>query len=184
MHRLSYELRARILNMWRAKFTVKEIVERLAGVNTSRTTIYILLSKFPKTSSIADIKTMTALKATKRRALQICGWDNGPEHWSFIKTALHRVQDRLPFNRGIVINDQESSSWPWVDFEENKVLPADKREKNGVVSWQSDSKWSWIKWCDMKRWCSVQLESHRKITYHSLCEEPGMNLWLFKGDER
>ena len=44
--------------MWRAKFTVKEIVDRLAeeGVKASRTTVYKLLSKFQKTNSIADIK--------------------------------------------------------------------------------------------------------------------------------
>ena len=56
MPRLSYEVRARIMNMWRAKFTAEEIVDRLAeGVKASRTSIYNLVSKFHRTNSIADI---------------------------------------------------------------------------------------------------------------------------------
>ena len=59
MGRLSIEVRARVVNMWRAKFDVKAIVDRLAegGVKVSRTTtIYNLVSKFKKTNSVGDIK--------------------------------------------------------------------------------------------------------------------------------
>ena len=43
---MNVDVRARIINMWRAKFKVKEIVERLTeeGVEVSRTAIYNLLS--------------------------------------------------------------------------------------------------------------------------------------------
>ena len=57
MGRLSIKVRARVVNMRRAKFDVKAIVDRLAeeGVKVSRTTIYNLVSKF-KTNSLGDIK--------------------------------------------------------------------------------------------------------------------------------
>ena len=44
--------------MWRAKFKVKDIVDRLAeeGVEVSRSAIYNLLTKFKKTKSIGDLK--------------------------------------------------------------------------------------------------------------------------------
>jgi hypothetical protein len=49
MGRLSIVIRATIVNMWRAKFKVKEIVERLAeGVKVLHTAVYNL-SKFKKT---------------------------------------------------------------------------------------------------------------------------------------
>ena len=55
---LSYELRARVMNMWRAKFTVKQIIERLAeeGVKVTRITTYNLINKFRKSNSIVDIR--------------------------------------------------------------------------------------------------------------------------------
>ena len=58
MGRLSIEVRARVVNMWRAKFDVKAIIDRLAeeGVKVSRTTIYNLVSKFKKTNLVGDIK--------------------------------------------------------------------------------------------------------------------------------
>ena len=85
MPRLSYELRARIMNMWRAKFTVKEIVEILAeeGVKTSRTTIYNLLSKFWKTSPIADIK-----RRPRSRRLD-------EEHYRFVDETMAQITDLL-----------------------------------------------------------------------------------------
>lgn len=51
MSRLNVDVRARIVNMWRAKFKVKDIVDSLAeeGVKVSCTAIYNLLTKFKKT---------------------------------------------------------------------------------------------------------------------------------------
>ena len=52
---MSIDVHSRIVNMWRAKFKVKDIVDRLAeeDVKISRTAIYNLLAKFRK---IGDIK--------------------------------------------------------------------------------------------------------------------------------
>ena len=57
MGRLSVDVRARIVNMWRANFKVKEIMGRLAeeGVEVSRTAIYNLLTKFKRTESIGNL---------------------------------------------------------------------------------------------------------------------------------
>ena len=56
MGRLNVDAHARIVNMWRVKFKVKEIVERLAeGVEVGYTAIYNLLSKFKKTELIGDL---------------------------------------------------------------------------------------------------------------------------------
>ena len=54
MGRLSIEVCARVVNFWRANFTV---VERLAEeVEISRTAIYNLVSKFSTTNSVGDMK--------------------------------------------------------------------------------------------------------------------------------
>lgn len=46
---LSLKDRVRIVNLWRAKFAVKDLVERLAeGVEVSRAAIYNLVIKFNK----------------------------------------------------------------------------------------------------------------------------------------
>lgn len=83
MGRLSYEPRARVMNMWRAKFTVKDIVDRLAeeGVKTSRTAIYNLVSKFQKTNSIADIKR-------RPRSRRLSG-----EHYRFVDELMAENTD-------------------------------------------------------------------------------------------
>ena len=64
MSRLNVDVRARIVNMWRAKFKVKDIIDRLAeeGVKVSRTAIYNLLTKFKKTESIGDMKRRPHLR--------------------------------------------------------------------------------------------------------------------------
>ena len=64
--------------MWRAKFTAKK---RLAGVKTSRTTTYNLLSKFRKTSSIADIKRQPCSR-----------WLN-EEHYRFVDEIMAQNTD-------------------------------------------------------------------------------------------
>ena len=46
---LSLEVHAGVINLWTAKFALKEIVESQAeGVNVLRITIYNLISKFTK----------------------------------------------------------------------------------------------------------------------------------------
>ena len=129
MPRLSYELRARIMNMWRADFPVKEIVERLAeeGVKASRTAIYNLLSKFQKTNSIADIK-----RRPRSRRLD-------EEHYRFVdetmaqNTDLSSRQLYTMFKTTYPSTEASLSTikrarrdGPWMDYEKNKVLPAHK----------------------------------------------------------
>ena len=55
---MNVDICARIVNMWRAKFKVKDIIDRLAEerVKVSRTAVYNLLTKFKKTESIGDEK--------------------------------------------------------------------------------------------------------------------------------
>ena len=57
MGRLNVDVHARIVNMWRANFKVKEIMGRLAeqGVEVSRTAIYNLLTKVKRMESIGDL---------------------------------------------------------------------------------------------------------------------------------
>ena len=51
------DVSSRMVNMWRAKFKLKDIVDRFAeGVKVSRTAVYNLLTKFRKTESIGDIE--------------------------------------------------------------------------------------------------------------------------------
>ena len=51
MGSLSVDVRSRTVNMWRAKFKVKDIVDKLAeeGGKVSRIAVYNLLTKFRKT---------------------------------------------------------------------------------------------------------------------------------------
>ena len=83
MARLSINVCSRIVNMWRAKFKVKDIVDRLAeeDVKVSRTAIYNLLAKFRKTESIGDIK-----KRPRSRRLS-------EEHYRFIDELMAENTD-------------------------------------------------------------------------------------------
>ena len=82
MPRLSYEVRARIMNMWKAKFSEKEIVERLVeGVKASRTSIYNLVSKFQRTNSIADITRRPCLRRLNE------------EHYRFVDEVMAENND-------------------------------------------------------------------------------------------
>ena len=84
MGRLSIDVRSRIVNMWRANFKVKDIINiyRLAeeGVKVSQTAVYNLLTKF-KTESIADMKK----RARSRRLSE--------EHYRFFDELMAKNTD-------------------------------------------------------------------------------------------
>ena len=83
MGRLSLEARARVVHLWRAKFTVKQIIERLAeeGVEVSRTAIYNLIAKFHKTNSVGDIKRRPRVRILK------------DEHYRFVDELMAKNTD-------------------------------------------------------------------------------------------
>ena len=83
MGRLSIDVRSRKVNMWRAQFKVKDIVDRLAeeGVKVSRTAVYNLLTKFKKTESITDMKR----RARSRRLSE--------EHYRFVDELMAKNTD-------------------------------------------------------------------------------------------
>ena len=105
--------------MWRAKFKVKDIVDRLAeeDVKVSRTAIYMynLLAKFRKTESIGDIK-----KRPRSRRLS-------EEHYRFIDELMAentdltlrqlyiQLEGRLPNCRSIHVYNKESSKISGMD---------------------------------------------------------------------
>ena len=180
MPRLSYELRARIMNMWRAKFTVKEIVERLAeeGVKTSRTTIYNLLSKFQKTNSIADIK-----RRPRSRRLD-------EEHYRFVDETMAQNTDlssrqlyamfkttypSIEASLSTVKRARRDLGWTMKRTRYCQLISDVNKEKrmewclDRVIS--NDLELSDVIWTDE---CSIQLESHRKITYHKRGEPSKM----------
>ena len=55
--RLSIETRTRVITLWRAKYSVKTIIDRLegGGISVSRIAIFNLIVKFEKTDTVADI---------------------------------------------------------------------------------------------------------------------------------
>ena len=83
MGRLSIDVRSRIVNMRRANFKVKDIVDGLAeeGVKVSRTAVYNLLTKFKKTESIADMNR----RARSRRLSE--------EHYRFVDELMAKSID-------------------------------------------------------------------------------------------
>ena len=78
MGRMSADTRARVIWMWRAKFSVANICTRLReeDIKVSRKSIYHLLKKHRRTGSIADLK-----RAPRSRKLN-------NEHFRFIDEAM------------------------------------------------------------------------------------------------
>ena len=180
MGRLSYELRARVMNMWRAKFTVKDIVNRLAeeGVKVSRTAIYNLVSKFQKTNSIADIKRRPRLRRLSE------------EHYRFVDevmaqntdltsrqlhTAFKAVYPSTEASLSTIKRARRDLGWTAKRTRYCQLISEVNKEKrmewclDRVISGDLDL--SDVIWTDE---CSVQLESHRKVTYHKLGEPSKM----------
>ena len=158
--------------MWRAKFTVKEIVERLAeeGVKASRTSIYNLLSKFRRTNSIADIK-----RRPRSRRLN-------EEHFRFVDELMAQNNDLssrqlyVAFKTAYPSTEASLSTikrarrdlgWTMKRTRYCQLISEVNKEKR--MEWcldrvlSNDFELSDVIWTDE---CSVQLESHRKITYH------------------
>lgn len=172
MGRLSIDVRSRIVNMWRAKFKVKDIVDRLAeeGVKVSRTAIYNLLTKFRRTESIGDIKR----RARSRRLSE--------EHFRFIDelmaentdltsnqlySALKEAYSTLEASLSTVKRAQRYLGWTAMRTRYCQLISEVNKEKR--MEWcldrviAGDLDLDDVIWTDE---CSVQLESHRKITYH------------------
>ena len=168
---LSYELRARIMNMWRAKFTVKEIVERLTeeGVKTSRTTIYNLLSKFWKTNSIVDIKrrprSRRLSKGHYRFVDEVMAQNNDlslRQLYTVFKTAYPSTVVSL----STIKRTRRDLGWTMKRTRYCQLISEVNKDKR--MDWcldrvlSNDLELSDVIWTDE---CLVQLESHRKITY-------------------
>lgn len=80
MGRMSVDTRARLVWMWRARFSIARIQDRLGeeGVIVSRKSIYLLVRKHHHTGLIEDLK-----RAPHRRQLS-------NEHFRFIDEAVER----------------------------------------------------------------------------------------------
>ena len=166
--------------MWRAKFKVKDIVDRLAeeDVKVSRTAIYNLLAKFMKTKSIGDIKR-------KPRSQRL-----SEEHYRFIdelmaeKTDLTSRQlysafkDAYPTVEASISTIKRARRYlGWTAKRTRYCQLISEVNKEKRVEWcldrviAGDLDLNDVIWTDE---CSVQLESHRKTMYHKQGEPSRM----------
>jgi transposase len=168
------------MNMWRSKFTVKEIIERLAeeGVRTSRTAIYNLLSKFQKTSSIADIKRRPRsrrLNEEHHRFVDETMAQNtdlsSRQLYTVFKTAYPSIEASL----STIKRARRDLGWTMKRTRYCQLISEVNKEKR--MEWcldrviLNDLDLSDVIWTDE---CSVQLEAHRKIMYHKRGEPSKM----------
>ena len=176
---MSIDVRSRIVNMRRANFKIKDIVDRLAeeGVKVSRTAVYNLLTKF-KTESIADMKR----RARSRRLSE--------EHYRFVdklmakNTDLTSLQLYSAFKEAYPTAEASVSTlkrarrhlgWTAMRTRYCQLISEVNKEKrmecclDRVIT--DDLDLNDVIWTDE---CSVQLESHRKTTYHKQGEPSRM----------
>ena len=177
---MSIDICSRIVNMRRANFKVKDIVDRLAeeGVKVSRTAVYNLLTKFKKTESIADMKR----RARSRRLSE--------EHYRFVdklmakNTDLTSLQLYSAFKEAYPTAEASVSTlkrarrhlgWTAMRTRYCQLISEVNKEKrmecclDRVIT--DDLDLNDVIWTDE---CSVQLESHRKTTYHKQGEPSRM----------
>ena len=171
MGRLSLETRARIVSLWKAKFTVKDIVERLAeeGVQVSRTAIYNLITKFHKTGSVGDMG--------KRPHSSILG----EEHYRFVDelmaentdltsrqlyAAFKEAYPSVAVSVSTMKRARRHLGWTSKRTSYCQLISDVNKEKR--MDWcldqvlAGDLEFEDVIWTDE---CSVQLELHQKITY-------------------
>ena len=174
MGRLSVEVRARVVNLWRAKFTVKDIVERLAEeeVEISRTAIYNLVSKFSQTNAVGDMKRRPRSRIFDEEHYRFVD-ELMAENTDLTSRQLHTAfKEKYPSvvaSLSTIKRARRHLDWSSKRTRYCQLISDINKEKR--MEWclemvlAGDLDFEDVIWTDE---CSVQLESHRKITYHKV----------------
>ena len=180
MGRLNMDVHARVVNMWRAKFKVKDIVDRLAeeGVKVSHTAVYNLLTKFKKTESIGDMKRRPRSRRLDEELYrfidELMTKNTGltsRQLYSALKEAYPMVEASL----STVKRARRHLGWTAKHTRYYQLISEVNKEKR--MDWcldrviADDLDMEDVIWTDE---CSVQLESHHKTTYHKQGEPSRM----------
>ena len=168
MGRLNVDAHARIVNMWRAKFKVKEIVERLAeGVEVGYTAIYNLLSKFKKTELIGDLTRRPhsrRLNKEEYRFIKELMAENTDLTSRQLYAALKEAYPTLEMSLSTVNRARQHLGWTAKRTRYCQLISEINKEKR--MEWYSvnadDLDMEFVIWTDE---CFVQLESYHKMTY-------------------
>ena len=171
MGRMSANTRVRVVSMWKAGFSVIKIRQRLSeeGIQVSRKSLCFLLKKYNETSSVAD------LKRTPRRRLLT------DERFRFIDETmeanpeltsrqLHGMVAEKFSDASVSISTvkraRKALGWSAKKTRYCALITEVNKEKR--MTWcldriaEGDLQLSDVIWTDES---SIQLESHRKITY-------------------
>jgi transposase len=166
--------------MWRANFKMKDIIERLAeeGVKVSRTAVHNLLTKFKKTESVGDIKRRARsrrLSAEHYRHIDELMAENTDLTSRQLFSALKEAYPTVEMSLSTVKRARRYLGWTAKRTRYCQLISDVNKEKrmewclDRVIS--DDLDLEDVIWTDE---CSVQLESHRKITYHKQGEPSKM----------
>ena len=171
MGRMSLATRSRVISLWKSGFTVSKIHNRLQEENltVSKKSLCLLIRKYRRTGSVADYRT-----TKPPRKLQ-------ENHYRFIDTTMVH-NDELSI---VKLHNMLTVEFPELTVSQSTVKQAQRElgwvaKKTKYCALISDTnKEKRLEWCKQQQesgdldfdnvvWtdeCTVQLESHRRITF-------------------
>ena len=176
MGRLSYSTRATVVELSRRSFKLKDIQAHLLaeGIEVSKKSLCVLIGKYKRMGSVADER-----KTRRPRKL-------GDEHLRFIDDAMaendeltssqlyNMFQEQYPeISVSISTIKRVRRELGWVAKRTRYCAMIAERNKEKRVEWcqeqirAGDLRFANVVWTDE---CTVQLESHRLMTYHRIGE--------------
>ena len=187
--------RTRVIELWRRNYRLKNIQGHLnaEGIEISKKSLCLLISKYKNTGTVADARTRT-----RPRKLQ-------EEHYRFIDDAMadndqltsrqlyRMLEEAYPcIDISISTLKRARRELGWVGKRTRYCALISENNKEKRVTWcqqqlrTSDLDFENVVWTDE---CTVQLESHRRWTFHRIGEPatdrlkmkpkhpPKINIW-------